>query len=446
MKRIIGLFIFLFLASHFAQAQRRRPRPQRFRDAVQERRTELSNRLDTVSPDSLEATIQGLPPHLRKTARQVLREVAVQDSLPLKGILKNVFEQRVQQAAEKRLQELQDSVLSLYADDENMQKDMANMVSEVSQYNEEFAKQELLLTRTQRMIDMLQMKNDSIERQRIQDSLILSQKDAELSKSKIALKDTELRWYRSIGIAAFALLAGITGFWLYARSRKFNHLLQQKNEAIKEEQDKSEKLLLNILPKPIADELKEKGNALPKAYKQVSILFTDFKNFSQISNQLPADQLVEDLDYCFKKFDEIIDKYQLEKIKTIGDAYMCAGGLPKPDDNHPIRIIYAALDIQKFLSEWKIERIEAGKIPFEARVGIHTGPLVAGVVGAKKFAYDVWGSTVNIAARMEAKGETGKVNISASTYDLVKDQFVCEHRGKIPAKNIGEIDMYFVNV
>jgi len=202
------------------------------------------------------------------------------------------------------------------------------------------------------------------------------------------------------------------------------------------ERRKSEKLLLNILPVETARELKANGKATAKHYENVTVMFTDFKGFTNIAEQLSAEELVNELDFLFKKFDEIISKYPIEKIKTIGDAYMCASGLPTPNSNHAENIVKAGLEIQ----QWMIDQNSKWRL----RVGIHTGSVTAGVVGDKKFAYDIWGDTVNTASRMESSGEAGKINISGATYKLVKEQFNCEFRGKILAKNKGEIDMYFV--
>lgn len=442
MRFLLIIFCLLTATPVFAQDQF-----PLLRKVAKEKGFYIPADLDSINLDSLKLHLKGLPPKVRRRAKQLIKRLeregmSATPTRPFPPKVKN----ELRGFLARKNRELEDSIMQMIRVKPEVQEEIDNMVEEISSYDAELAKQELILSKKQLMIDALQMERDSIDKRVMQDSLILAMKDAEIASREMALQEAELGWYRSIGIALIALMLGGVGFILYMRSRKFNKVLQFKNEAIKEAQDKSEKLLLNILPKPIAEELKEKGNALPKSYDQVSILFTDFKNFSQISTQLSADQLVQDLDYCFKNFDDIVGKYKLEKIKTIGDAYMCAGGLPMPDGNHPIQIVHAALEMQKFLSNWKIERIGNGQIPFEARVGIHTGPLVAGVVGAKKFAYDVWGSTVNIAARMEAHGEPGKVNISASTYDLVKDAFDCVHRGKIPAKNMGEIDMYFVSV
>lgn len=205
-----------------------------------------------------------------------------------------------------------------------------------------------------------------------------------------------------------------------------------------------EKLLLNILPAETARELNQKGFATPKYYENVSVLFTDFKDFTKIAEGLSPQELVAELNACFIAFDEIIEKNNLEKIKTIGDAFMCAGGIPVANQTHPIDAVKAGLEIQKYMNEANKKRREKGNMTWNLRIGIHTGPLVTGVVGKRKFAYDIWGDAVNIASRMETSGEIGKVNISDSTFTLVKDTFLCQYRGKISAKNKGEVDMYFV--
>ena len=178
--------------------------------------------------------------------------------------------------------------------------------------------------------------------------------------------------------------------------------------------------------------------------KQVTVLFTDFEGFTELTEKLTAEDLVTELNVCFSAFDNIMQKYGIEKIKTIGDSYMAVGGLPTPNETHAKDAIDAALEIQKFMKEYNKKKITAGKPYFETRIGIHTGPVVAGIVGVKKFAYDIWGDTVNIASRMESSGEIGKINISHSTYELVKDEFNFEHRGMISAKGKGKMDMYFV--
>ncbi len=207
---------------------------------------------------------------------------------------------------------------------------------------------------------------------------------------------------------------------------------------------KSEELLLNILPGEVAEEIKTTGTAKTKSFTMVTVMFTDFKDFTNISEKVSAELLVDEIHACFSGFDKIIQKHKIEKIKTIGDAYLCASGLPVSNYTHAVDMINAAFEIHEFMANRKKEKEAKGEIPFELRIGIHTGPVVAGVVGVRKYAYDIWGDTVNVAARMEQNSEAGKINISGSTYDLVKDKFACSYRGKIEAKNKGEIDMYFV--
>ena len=218
----------------------------------------------------------------------------------------------------------------------------------------------------------------------------------------------------------------------------------QRNK-IKAGKKRSDELLLNILPEEVAEELKQKGSAEAKQFDEVTVMFTDFKGFTQLSEKLSPAELVAEIHTCFKAFDEIISRHHIEKIKTIGDSYMCAGGLPVANTTNATDVVNAALEIQQFMQQHLQQRKSEGKEPFEIRIGIHTGPVVAGIVGMKKFAYDIWGDTVNIASRMESSGEVGRVNISGNTYELVKDTYNCIYRGKIQAKNKGETDMYFVN-
>ena len=244
-------------------------------------------------------------------------------------------------------------------------------------------------------------------------------------------------------ILAFALVIVFLIFKRYAENQKQKRILEEKNKAIQDEQQRSDELLLNILPSAVASELKAKGKAQAQSYERASVLFSDFKNFTAISEQLTPEQLVSELDTYFKAFDFIVTQYKLEKIKTIGDAYMCASGLSDRIST-PINMIKAAIELQQFLNEMKAEKIRLGQPYFEARIGIHTGPVVAGVVGVNKFAYDIWGDTVNIAARLQEASEAGCINISEATYREVQYSFKCHYRGKLPAKNKGDIDMYYV--
>ena len=202
----------------------------------------------------------------------------------------------------------------------------------------------------------------------------------------------------------------------------------------------SDRLLLNILPRAIIEELNTRGEVEPRRHEEASILFTDFSGFTQAVSTMPAKHLVQELDQIFRGFDEIIVAHGLEKIKTIGDAYMAACGLPLPADDHAQRCARAALALTHFITE----RNQTAAMKWGLRVGVHSGAVVAGIVGKNKYAYDVWGDTVNIASRLESAGEVNKVNVSAYTFGLIRDQFHCEYRGKLPAKGKGDIDMYFV--
>lgn len=299
---------------------------------------------------------------------------------------------------------------------------------------------------------------DSLAFQIVKDSFLLQRKELlladqanklELQNSMIELQNSQIDLQKSqrnffLALAGIVGLLAIGAIMRYLETKKHYALLQTKNEIIEEEKKKSEQLLLNILPAVVANELKVSGVAKARKYENATVLFADFKNFSAIAESLSPERLVHELDFYFKTFDEIIGKYDLEKIKTIGDAYMCVGGLPEENEENPMEMVAAALEIQTKLTALKKQRAEKGEPYFEARIGIHTGPLVAGVVGSRKFAYDVWGDTVNIAARLESKSEAGKVNISSTTYDYIKAKFACEFRGKIPIKNRGEVDMYYV--
>lgn len=225
-------------------------------------------------------------------------------------------------------------------------------------------------------------------------------------------------------------------------------ITKQRDEIILEKQ-KSDELLLNILPGEVAEELKKYGSCEARQYDSVSILFTDFVNFTQLSERLDPKSLIAELHHYFQAFDAIMEKHGLEKIKTIGDAYMAVSGLPKWNKDHAIQAVKAAMDVRDFLTQsLKTNRLRnlAGLTPkaFQARIGIHSGQVIAGVVGSKKFVYDIWGDAVNTAARIEQNGIPQQICISGQTYELIKDQFECEHRGKVKAKNKGELDMYFI--
>jgi class 3 adenylate cyclase len=221
----------------------------------------------------------------------------------------------------------------------------------------------------------------------------------------------------------------------------------QLREQLQLEKEKSDSLLRNILPQSIADELKENGGVKARYYEDVSVMFVDFANFTKLSSDMNPEELVAELHTCFSAFDEITERFQLEKIKTIGDAYMLAGGVPKANSSAVKNTIEAAFEILKFIEKRYTEKQAEGKPYWKARVGIHNGPVVAGVVGSKKFTYDIWGNTVNVAARIESKGEAGRVNVSETVYNRMKDDssYTFTNRGKIEAKGVGEVQMWFVD-
>jgi class 3 adenylate cyclase/ligand-binding sensor domain-containing protein len=223
-----------------------------------------------------------------------------------------------------------------------------------------------------------------------------------------------------------------------------NRLLEEKNEIIEYEKKRSEDLLLNILPETTAHELKEFGKVKARQHSAATVLFSDFKGFTEIAANMNAEELVAELDFCFRAYDEIMEKYNLEKIKTIGDAYMCAAGLNPDTSDDPKDMVDAALDIMKFMEQYQEQRIKNNEPYFQVRIGIHFGGVVSGVVGHKKFAFDIWGDTVNTAARLESSGVEGRINISEATYEAVKSDFECTPRGEVKAKGKGSLKMYFV--
>ena len=322
----------------------------------------------------------------------------------------------------------------------------------INKMTDDQAKAEAQMQYNQRMIDSLKFmaQLDSISLLNSQhlikeqeSQLKLQQSELQLKESELHLKNSQQRLYAALGILA-ALISGFL-IWIVYSTRKTNKQLATKNEEIENEKERSEELLLNILPKFIAQELKEKHKVKTRMIDSCTVIFTDFINFTNISRQLTPQELIEALDECFRAFDNIITDYNIEKIKTIGDSYMCAGGVPIPNKTHAVDAVNAAFEMVKFLDQWNTQREKEGKLRFDARIGIHSGPIIAGVVGVKKFAYDIWGNTVNVAARLEKKSEAQRINISASTYQLIKDHYQCERRGSISVKNMTDLEMYFVD-
>lgn len=277
--------------------------------------------------------------------------------------------------------------------------------------------------------------NFGFELSKKEDQIKLLTNEKKLGEVEVQ-KQRQAKTAFAIGLVLLVLLAFII-FSGYRQKVKINRVLDKQKLQI-------QNLLTNILPNEVVKELQEFGHAKPRSYEKVSVLFSDFRNFTMIAEKMTPEELVKELNICFVAFDNIIERNRLEKIKTIGDAYMCAGGIPTADISHPFRIVKAALEIQAYMKTFNQHRLELNLEPLEMRIGVHVGPVVAGVVGKKKYAYDIWGSTVNIASRMESNGEPGKVNISAATYEFVKEKYICHHRGKLYAKNVGDIDMYFV--
>ncbi len=366
------------------------------------------------------------------------RERLVQEKKALEQQLASLIQERNQLNGDKSKSVQTERQLAKETD--QIRQTLAVKEREVENMSAEQVKTELIGLRRQRQVEGLQKKQtmDSLK-----NSIIIGQKNLDLENTQLRLEQTNyLRNILLVVSAAVLALAGL--FYLRYRSkRNANVALEDKNKIIEIERQRSDKLLLNILPPAIAQELKEKGKAQARKYDEATVLFTDFKNFTTIAEQLTPEKLVEELDFYFKGFDAIIGKYNIEKIKTIGDAYMCATGLSGKSAS-AANMVKAALEMRDFMERAKEEKSNRYESFFEARIGIHTGPVVAGVVGDNKFAYDIWGDTVNIAARMEQNCEPGFVNISEHTYWQVKYDFECAYRGKIAAKNKGEIDMYYV--
>lgn len=290
--------------------------------------------------------------------------------------------------------------------------------------------------------DMFVTLKDSVFTKETSAQLLKQQLKYDFDKKEAAIqaqqekKDIQQRNIRNSSLVG---MAGLLIFSLVV-IRQRNRVKKEKAN-VEVEKGKSEELLLNILPHEVAEELKAKGSTTAKHYDNVTVLFTDFVNFTKASESMSAQGLIDELHACFKAFDEITHKYNIEKIKTIGDAYLAVCGLPSPDAKHAENIVKAAIEINAF----SLDRLaKLGNSTFEMRIGVHSGTVVAGVVGVKKFAYDIWGDTVNTAARMQQHGEPGKINISQTTYELVKDSFCCEYRGEVEAKGKGGIKMYFV--
>ena len=244
---------------------------------------------------------------------------------------------------------------------------------------------------------------------------------------------------------SWALVILLLWAWYHARrrGRRLAGELAERNAMLEEKRRRGEQLLLNILPQGVANELTVRNQVAARRYERATVMFTDFVGFTQVAERLTPEQLVADLHHCFSAFDQMIGRQRIEKIKTSGDAYICACGLSDHNE-HPADIVRLAQRMQAFMADFKQQRQAAGQAYFEARIGIHFGPVVAGVVGVRKFAYDIWGDTVNVAARLEASGEPGRINVSRAVYELCQNGFDWEPRGQIAAKNKGDVEMFFL--
>ncbi len=272
------------------------------------------------------------------------------------------------------------------------------------------------------------------------------QQNLRISNLENALKaeqNKQLRWIL-LGLSGFALVFFVALSMMRRSGRRVAGELAEKNALIEEKRRRSEQLLLNILPRAVAAELTVRNKVAARRYEYCTVMFVDFVGFTKIAEQLSPEVLVEALDHCFSQFDTIIGRYRIEKIKTVGDAYICASGLSDRND-HPAEMIKAALQMQAFLQQFELKHGDQ-RFQFNARIGIHYGPVVAGIVGTKKFAYDIWGDTVNTAARMEAASSPGQINVSGAVQAVCAEEFTWHYRGKIATKNKEELDMYFVTV
>lgn len=334
--------------------------------------------------------------------------------------------------ARQSLLEIYSGLADIYA----QMGDFRNAYLYNENYNEE--RMRLLDNEKNKALDKIK----EFEDDKVQSEIDILTKDAEIQE--LVIRRQKIIRNSVAGTGAFILLIALLLLHRYRYVRKTRDQLEKKNVIIQDEKEKSDNLLLNILPEETAEELKTKGNSKARSFEMVTVLFTDFKGFTSMAELLNPGELVAEIDHCFKAFDNIISNYDIEKIKTIGDAYMCAGGLPVANKTNSIDVVRAAIDIRDFMLKLKENRERKNEPFFEIRIGVHTGPVVAGIVGIKKFQYDIWGDTVNIASRMESSGEVGEVNVSGTTYNLIKKKFECVHRGKIEAKNKGAVDMYFV--
>lgn len=330
------------------------------------------------------------------------------------------------------------AITQIFKDRRDIYEGFAKVYADMGDYENAFAYQKQFsdIRETLRSRDY----ENTLGNLRFQYDIENKEKEIELLNAENEIKAVDLeraaiskKYFLAVSALLFAIAIAILFQYFY---------IKKSSKKLALERNKAEQILLNILPKETAEELKAYGKVKAKEFKQITVLFTDFKAFSVAAEEISPDVLVRSVDYYFKKFDDIIEKHGLEKIKTIGDAYMCAGGLPISNETNAFDAFNAAEEILKFVEDTLLSPPE-GIHPFEIRIGLNTGPVVAGVVGTKKFQYDIWGNTVNIAARMESSSIPGKINISENTYEILKDKIDFTYRGIISVKNSKKLKMYF---
>jgi len=435
-----------------------------------EKVNQLNNQVDNlIKPTANEANCKRAKPiamEAAKIAEKLNYKIGMARSYEQLTLIYKTLDYQLLYLKYKGKAALVDRGDELKKQDEKIQKQKADM-----------EKQRLEAENIKREIDLLAKDNISnkvlIEKKQkelMQKEDVLNQKSGQLNemthhaeilatKNKVLKQDAlikeleidrqKMQKYFMLSFLVVLFTLALVLFNLYKTKHHTARELAEKNEIILAEKKRSDELLLNILPLETANELKLNGKAIARDYEMVTVLFTDFKDFTIISESLSPKDLVDEIDMCYSAFDNITEKHNIEKIKTIGDAYLCASGIANEIDrsikHNPENVIDAAFEIVAFMEEMYKKRTSEGRPFFRIRIGIHSGPLVAGVVGRKKFAYDIWGDTVNTAARIEQNSEPGKINISSVTYLLSADKYIFTHRGKIEAKNKGPIDMYFVD-
>lgn len=346
----------------------------------------------------------------------------------------------------------------LQGDNASLQRENETRTQELAAKEEALASTTEELTAAQEQTKIIEQKvaksrkqNQALSRKALEAKALADEAEKLQAEEALRRQSAEMlateqtnRFYLAAGAGVALLLLALTFLSRLRVKQRAAKKLAAANTALADANEKADNLLTNILPRDIAEELKTTGKAKARRFPEATVLFCDFVNFTKTAEQLGATALVQELDACFKAFDAIVDEYDgVEKIKTIGDAYMVASGLTDRK-TMPNDIVRVALRMQEFLTEEAEKRQMLGLPFFTGRIGLHTGPVVAGVVGARKFAYDIWGDTVNVASRIESKSESGKVNVSETTYNLIRYTFNCQYRGKVDAKNKGLIDMYFV--